>query len=260
MNSVRSADRALAIFEAFEEAGRQLRLREIAAACNMPLSTCHGLVQTLLARGYLYSIGQSKELYPNRRLLTLAQNIVARDPLLERISFELEKLRDRCGETVLLGKRQGDQVVYLLALEGNSSLRFTARPGDFRPLHASAIGKALLAEQPESELRDWLKRHPLKRITERTITDPGALLADLKRGRNRGYFVARGENLQSLAAIAVPLHCHTEPLAILIAGPDHRITPVYGKLGAMLQDAKKTLEEASGGSRAQVKSRKKMAA
>jgi DNA-binding IclR family transcriptional regulator len=242
MNAVRSADRALAIFEAFEEAGRQLQLREIAERCQMPVSTCHALVQTLLARGYLYTMGRRKELYPNRKLLRLAQNIVAHEPHVDRIAPELEKLRDACGETVVLGKRQGDVVTYLLALEGNSALRFSARAGDIRPLHAGAMGKVFLAEMAEEELRAWLKAHPLKRITARTIVDPSALVADLERARKRGYFVASGENLESLAAIAVPVHGHVETLSILIAGPDHRIEPAYRKLGALLLQLKAKLE------------------
>ncbi len=55
---------------------RQLTLREIANHCDLPVSSCHAVVQTLLQRGYLYTLGGRKELYPNRRLLSLAQAIV----------------------------------------------------------------------------------------------------------------------------------------------------------------------------------------
>lgn len=245
MNS-RSAARAFTLLEAFESAGRQLTLRELAERCKMPMSTCHVLVQTLMSLGYLYSIGRRKELYPNRRLLTLAQNIASNDPYLDRIGAELEKLRDQCGETVLLGKRQGNDVVYLLAVDGPSPLRYMGKTGDFRPLHATAMGKVFLAEMPEKELRAWLKANPVKKITPRTLTRPDELIKDLDLGRKRGYFVASGERLTGAAAIAVPLYCHVEPLSILIAGPDNRIEPRYKQLAAMLNKVRGALEGPGG--------------
>lgn len=243
----RSAARVFAILEAFEAAGKQLTLREIAERCRMPMSTCHVLVQTLVKLGYLYSIGRRKELYPNRRLLRLAQNIASNDPYLDRIGAELEKLRDACGETVLLGKRQGNDVVYLLAFDGPSPLRFMGKAGDFRPLHATAMGKVFLAEMEEKELRAWLKANPVKKITPRTLTRPDDLVRDLEKCRKQGYFVASGERLKGAAAIAVPLYCHEEPLSILIAGPDDRIEPRYRQLATLLNGDKRALEAAEGG-------------
>lgn len=89
----RSADRTLAILEAFEELRRPLTLRELGEYCDIPVSTCHALVHTLLARGYLYQTGRRKDLYPTRRLLSLASTIVAHDPFLERMAPMLEQLR-----------------------------------------------------------------------------------------------------------------------------------------------------------------------
>jgi IclR family acetate operon transcriptional repressor len=252
MNS-RSTARAFAVLEAFEAAGKQLNLRELAERCGMPISTCHSLVQTLIKLGYLNSIGRRKELYPNRRLLDLARNIASKDPFLDRIGAELEKLRDECAETVILGKRQGDEVVYLLALDGPSPLRYAAKAGDFRPLHATAMGKVFLAELPEDELRQWLKAHPVKKITQRTLTNPDDLINDLEQGRKRGFFIASGERLVGGAAIAVPLYCHGESLSILIAGPDDRMTPRYKELSLMVNKVKRTLEAADGGSPASTK-------
>src|SRR6187551_3250855 len=96
----RSADRTLAILEAFEERRRSLTLRELAECCDIPVSTCHSLVHTLLNRSYLYQTSRRKDLYPTRRILDLAANIVAHDPYLERMSPYLERLRTETQETV----------------------------------------------------------------------------------------------------------------------------------------------------------------
>ena len=142
--TVRTAVRTLGIFEAFEAEHRPMPLSRLAEQVGIPVSTCHGLIGTLMNRGYLYSVAHTREFYPTRRLLDIAETIVAHDPFLERIRAPLTQLRDRTGETVIVGKRQGDQVLYLDVIEGLHTVRYTARPGEYKPLHSSSIGKALL--------------------------------------------------------------------------------------------------------------------
>jgi DNA-binding IclR family transcriptional regulator len=240
--SVRSADRTLAIFETFALLGRQLQLRELAELCEMPASTCHGLVQTLLNRGYLYTLGQRKELYPSRRLLTLGRAIEAGDPFLSRVAGVLEALRDDCGETVTVGKRQADRVLYLYALDGPRAIRYAAQAGDLRALHSTALGKALLSSIDSSSLRQWLKGRELQAVTSRTITSPARLMREIAQGRERGFFVARGEQAEDLTAVAVPVLRHDEVLGLSLAGPASRIDPLAERLGAHLLRVKRELE------------------
>ncbi|HMN82437.1 MAG TPA: IclR family transcriptional regulator [Burkholderiaceae bacterium] len=242
--SVRSADRALAIFELFAEARTELGLREIAARCEMPVSTCHALVTTLQRRGYLYTTGRRRELYPTRRLLTVAETVARSDPYLERMAPVLEALRDECGETVLVSKREGDVALYLHVLESKVAIRYTAHPGDFRALHSTALGKALLSTLEPAEFDRWLARNPLVSLTPHTITDPARLKQEVIEGRARGYFVGRGENLVDLTAIAVVLPTRYEALAVLIAGPTHRMEPVFDLQVERLLKAHAALERA----------------
>ena len=57
------------------------------------------------------------------------------------------------------------------------------------------------------------------------ITTQRQLIAVLKEGAERGYFVTRGENVSDVTAIAVPLHVNNELLGLAIAGPSHRMEP-----------------------------------
>jgi DNA-binding IclR family transcriptional regulator len=104
---------------------------------------------------------------------------VAHDPLAERLAPVLADLRDATGETVIFGKRVEDRAVYLDVLEGPHTVRYAARIGDFKPLHSSAVGKALLG------------RLELARVTPATITRRRALAAGLAAGRARGWYVKR---------------------------------------------------------------------
>lgn len=239
---VRSADRTLAIFEAFEAAAAQLQLGDIAATCEMPLSTCHALVQTLIKRGYLYSMGRRKELYPTVKLLRLAQNIAAHDPFLSRISDLLSELAEDSGETVTVGKRQGDSVLYINAIEGTHSIRYAARAGEYRPLYSTALGKALLSELPDTALDKWLGEQTFKKVTSHTVTSRSKLLAEIDEGRKRGYFISSGEQVDDLTSVAVAVHQQIEPLAISLTGPTHRMNPLLDGYGKRLLKAKRAIE------------------
>lgn len=221
--SVTAVDRVIDIFEAFKASRRPLSLTELALAAQMPKSTCHAIVATLIARGYLYTLSHPRALYPTQRMLDVAHDIVAADPFLEHLVPAMEQLRDQSTETVLLGKRQGEQVVYLQVLEGLHPIRYSARPGDLKPLHSSAIGKALLGAQKEDALRTWASGRDLPRMTETTIDRPDRLVADVLQSRKAGYFQTRGENVADVWAVAAFLQAGRETLELGVAGPRHRM-------------------------------------
>jgi len=221
--AVTAVKRALDILEAFQKVRKPLSLTDLAEVTGIPKSSCHAIVGTLTARGYLYSLARPRALYPTRRFFDIARDIVNSDPFVERIMPMLERLRDSSRETVILGKRQGDLVIYLQVVEGPHPIRYSANPGEFKPLHSSSIGKALLGSLKESELRAQLTDRALSAVTGTTITDPEALINDILESRRRGYFVTRGENVPDVWAVATSLSLNSETLAIAIAGPRHRM-------------------------------------
>src|SRR5882757_6509513 len=91
---VPAAVRTLRIFEVFERFGQPLTLSRLAEEIDVPISSCHNLVRTLIAQGYLFSLESQRAFYPTRRIWDLANAIVAHDPILQRILPTVEKLRD----------------------------------------------------------------------------------------------------------------------------------------------------------------------
>jgi IclR family acetate operon transcriptional repressor len=221
--NVTGIERILDIFEAFQAAQRPLSLTDLAEAARIPKSTCHAIVATLTSRGYLYSLTRPRSLYPTKRMYEVTRDILKNDPFVERATPLLERLRDITRETVILGKRQGDGVVYLHVIEGLHAIRYSAKTGDIKPLHSSSIGKALLGSLKEAELRQWFVDRPLPAITTTTITDPKALLEDVRKGRRQGYFQTHGENVSDVWAVATLLDVNKETFAIAVAGPRHRM-------------------------------------
>lgn len=240
----KGADRTLAIFEAFEELQRPLTLSEIAEHCGIPASTCHGLVRTLISRAYLYQTSRRKDIYPTRRIFDLAATIVAHDPIIERVAPVLEQLRQDTLETVIFGKRHRNQALYLEVIEGPQTIRYSSRPGEYKPLHSSSIGKAILASMSSEEFEAWLRDNSLRRITERTITNQEQLIESLENGRRLGYYHTCGESVPDVSAIAVPITIGGELLAICVAGPSHRMQgDTLREHVAHLLDAKRKLQE-----------------
>lgn len=241
----RSALRPFDLLEAFQAAGRPLSLSEMARLAHIPLSTCHSVVRALEQRGLLYFLS-AREAYPTRRLWDLAREINANDPIATRFAPILGSLRDATNETVILGARQDDRVLYLLVVESSQTIRYSSTAGAFKPLHSSAIGKALLGSMGGAELDGWLSTHALARVTDRTISVPQSLIADLETSRARGFFITRGENVADVMAIAAPLRVGNMTLGVAIAGPLNRVEQNTEAISEKLLACIKNLEQRNG--------------
>lgn len=222
-SSVKSALRTLTLFEAFTRHQHPLSLSELARELNIPISSCHALVGTLQSEGYLYSLGERRQFYPTRRLLEITNAIFQHDPALELLAPHLESLRDQSGETVILGRRQDLAVVYLDVIDGTQTIRYSAKAGDRKPLHSSAIGKAMLGQLNDDDVKATIMLMKRPQVTPNTLTDPERLFQDIKQARKLGCFVTRGENVADVWAIATAVHVASDILGIAIAGPMHRM-------------------------------------
>ncbi|GAC1327168.1 MAG: IclR family transcriptional regulator [Beijerinckiaceae bacterium] len=220
---VKTAARTLDLFETFAEMKGPLGLSEIARRLGWPVSSCFGLVRTLEARGFVYLVSSRRGFYPTRRMLEQVTQIAAHDPLHERASPILSSLRAQTRETVLLGKLQQQKVVYLEVFESEQSIRYTARVGDLKPLHSSAMGKALLASLPVPRRKALLGRTKLPAVTPNTITDPVRLMAHLEEGQARGWQMTRSENVGDVMAVARTVELGGETYGVAVAGPVHRM-------------------------------------
>jgi len=149
----------------------------------------------------------------------VASAIAASEPWLRRIMPRLEALRDQTQETAILGKEQGGRVIYLAVLEGPQNIRYTARPGDLKPLHSSSIGKTLLATMKPRVRADVLAKLPLDAMTDATITDHVRLAEEIERSAARGYSITRGENVADVMAVAMPVKFAGDTFGIAVAGP-----------------------------------------
>jgi DNA-binding IclR family transcriptional regulator len=242
MSDNTSPERLLAILEMFEREKRPLSSKELSDLCRIPASTCHNLVHILLKNNYIYQTGNRKDLYPTRKLYDMGAVLLEHDMILRRLLPAMDVLRETTRETIILGKRQRGHIVYLEVLDSPEVIRYSARPGDIKPL-SSCIGKTTLSVLKPDEIRALLEEFPLRELTDKTITDFDAVMADLELGRQRGFFTTHGENVADVTALAVPISLNNELFGLAVAGPSHRVYAHFDRISGALKDAQSGLAE-----------------
>lgn len=239
---VKSAIRTMELFAAFAEAKRPLSLAEVAEAMSAPKSSCHELIQTLVHLGYVLVIDGGKNYYPSRRLMDLGEQINRFNPIKERVENTLKRLRDVTGETIFIGRIQGQQAVYTEVFDGTHAIRFTARGGDLKELHVSSIGKALLASMEDEERDRLISKLELTSFNENTITEEAGLRKNLQACSAEGFFTSVGESLPDVMGVAVPVRIQGHLLAFGLAGPISRVEKNLPFYVQVLQEGREELQ------------------
>ena len=141
-----TAERVLDIFEAFARLQKPLTLSQISNAVGAPVSSCFSIVKTLEESGYLHCVSDRKEWYPTGRMAAHARAIEKGEPLLARFDPILSALRKETDETIILGQASstGTSILYLKVFESSQAIRYTSEIGAKKPIHSTAIGKAIL--------------------------------------------------------------------------------------------------------------------
>lgn len=202
--AVKSADRTVELLELLSRTGQPLTLSEIHRELAYPKSSLFVLLRTLVARGWVETDRRGTGYSIGVRALLVGTSYLDRDPVIRSATRVLEDLRGEVNETAHLARLDGADVVYLASRESAHHLRLTSRVGRRVPAHATALGKALLAELPDAHV-DALLPAVLERLTPDTVTGRDALFADLAAIRERGYAAERGQNTQGLGCFAAAL-------------------------------------------------------
>ncbi|MCW2724711.1 MAG: IclR-family transcriptional regulator [Frankiales bacterium] len=218
---VQSVDRALRLLEVLARSGGRLPVSELAARAELPLGTCHRLLQSLMSRGYIrqdpdrrYALGAA--LLPlgdaaSRLLASWAQPFLA-------------ELAEVSGETANLAVLEDDRVVYLGQAPGRHRMRMFTEVGRRVLPHSTAVGKVLLAWQDEVQVNRIVARFGLPAHTPQTLTDGAVFAAELAEVRRAGHAVDDEEEEEGVRCIAVPVGPGpTAVAAVSISAPASRL-------------------------------------
>ncbi|MBS0363542.1 MAG: IclR family transcriptional regulator [Proteobacteria bacterium] len=177
-------------------------LQDLATALGLPRSTAHRLAAALVERRYLKFIrGVGYSLGP--RLLELGY-VAGQQTSLQRVAREyLEALADATGDTVHLGVREGSRALYLDKIPGRRRVEIISRIGELQPLRSTGIGKALILDASESQLREYYQFE-----TSQGSSYNVRISTWLERMRNyarNGYAFDLEENEDQIRCVAAPI-------------------------------------------------------
>ena len=220
---VKSADRTLEVLEYLSAHGSG-GLVTMSKDLGIPKSSLHSLLRTLEHRGWAESDPTRSFYRLGLNALITGASYVEQDMVVSRTSEVLDDLADATGETVHLGRLEGGEVVYMAKRESKHPLRMFSAIGRRLPAHATALGKAMLAELPDERIRAILPE-TLAASTEYTITSSAALVDHLASVRQSGYAIDDQEATLGLRCFAVTLPFgHPSKDAISCSVPFARLT------------------------------------
>jgi len=202
---VKSARRAVELLEMVAQNHAWISLAELHSRTGFPRSSLHGLLRTLRDVGWIEADNAGTKFRLGVRALICGTAYLDRDPAIPYATEALERIREQTGFTAHYARLNGPEVVYLETRESRHSVHLVSRVGRTLPAHATALGKALLAELADDELAALLPA-ALPGLTDNTITELEKLRAELIVVRERGYATEREEGTPGVtcAAAVVP--------------------------------------------------------
>lgn len=240
---VASVARALALLDELCESEQGLGVNELARRIGVNASTASRLLATLETAGMVQREGQG----PYRlglTLVTLGDRVLARLDLQTLARPVLVDLMERTGETATLSLPGEHEAITVDSIPSRSSVVSMARLGRPSVLHATAVGKVMLAFGGGALPRD----RDLTALTDRTITDRNKLAAEVAAVREHGYGTVFGEREPDVNAIAAPVWGRAGTLAAILGlqGPAARLRDPTRVLAPLLEGVAALTRELGG--------------
>ncbi len=227
-SSIQSVERALCLLELLSSTNHALSASKIAEELNIKRTTVYGLLTTLIQHDYV--IAEGSEYRISGKLYNLSYKFPNRfrvTQIASKYMLELSQSYDLTAHLGIMDIR--NRVLLIKAAFPRTDV---AHSGTIFPLHATSIGKVLLAYQPQEKQEEILKELDLLPYTSKTIRDLDALNKELETIRSRGYGYDDGEYLENTFCVAVPILNERNQIiaALSVSGEPMSIQPVLTEI------------------------------
>ena len=228
--------RCFDLIDLLVEKDKGLTMSEIHRALRLPLSSVAAIIHTLQALGCLEKDHESSRYSLGRKLFSYSGRKNKELDIAGRCRGLLQQLVQESSLTGHIAVMRNGESIYIDRVPGPGLIQFSSYIGMRWPLHASAVGKVLLAFLPEEELTNMLKYLPLNRLTAHTTTVRQQLEKQLRHFRRIGYGWEVNEGELGVACVAAPILGDGDltMAAVSVTGTTHQITddriPSLGKL------------------------------
>lgn len=247
--TVLALDRGLVMMQALAREG-YMSLTELSLKVGVPTSTVHRILITLEKRGFAELSEDTNEWSVGIESFRVGNSYLERTNLIENSRKAMRNLMETTGETANLAISDDGAVVFISQVESHNPIRAFFRPGTRGNMHASGIGKALLANMLRRDVEKILHSNGCPEYTEKTLTSPAELFRDLETTRERGWAFDDEERYVGMRCIASCIYnSYGEAVAgISVSGPTVRFSDhMLQVIGAQVKDAAQQVTALIGG-------------
>lgn len=222
---IQSLDRAIDVLECIALGGG-LTLSEISDTLGQSPSTIYRILTTFAARDILEMNSTSQEWFIGAGSFRTGSAFLQRTGIVERARPMMRKLMAQTGETANLAIENEKSVLFLSQVETHENIRAFFPPGTMSPMHASGIGKVLLAYGDETQKAAYFETENLETFTENTISSKQDLQVELELIKSQGYAFDDEEKNKGMRCVAAPIfNIYGEVVAgISVSGPTARLS------------------------------------
>lgn len=201
------------------------RLYQIVEHTNLTNSTASKILNTLELIGYVQRDPENQEFSLGPALTRFAQRSIEQMDIKSISLPHLQKLQETTTETVHLGIMDQNRVVYIEKLVSKNPVNLSSQIGKSIPLYCSAMGKAMLADQTDEEIEEYLAENELIPKTPQTITSKSDLINEIKRIRNLGYAFDDAEHEKDVFCVGASIRLKGKNFgAFSVSVPKYRLT------------------------------------
>jgi PcaR/PcaU/PobR family beta-ketoadipate pathway transcriptional regulator len=201
---IEALHRGLSVLEVFSQNSSALSLAEISAKVELDKSTVFRFVYTLEQLGYLERDKDTKQYRPGLEVLKLGFTALNSLDIVQLARPYLEALQQEMNESVNMAIRDGANIVYIARFTPAQIVNINLQVGSRLPVHCTSMGKALLVDLSQNDLRELLGPGPYEAFTPNTITTLDDLVADVAQVRERDFAISDEEltiGVRSAAAL-----------------------------------------------------------
>lgn len=244
--AIRVLDKALDVIEAIKNKDGGIGLSGLAREAKLPKATVYRIAATLESRGYL-DRREDGAYRLATKLFDLRRDGSFEQALSRAAERPMQRLVDWCAETVSLGILDGGEVVVINTRESPRAVRLSSKVGNRRHLHATALGKILLAGLSDEEALRLVQMKGLPCFTVKTLVSQVALFKEIRLIRRQGYALDDEENEVGGRCVATPIVGSNDHwvAALSISGPAFRMELALARsFVPRLKEACKSVSEA----------------
>ncbi len=203
--AVKSATRVLDLFESLGRWDAEKTHVEIAIELGIPKSSLTQLLKTLVHRGYLSYVPESKGYELGPAIANLAKRVNDGTDLMSASRTVLPWVTSETQESCALNVLKGTLTEVKACVMGPNRLMYHMHLGDTAPLYATSGGKAILANLPVEMRKEYMAQVKFEQFTPNTITSVKRLEKDLAKARSTGYAFVTEEYTRGIIGVALPI-------------------------------------------------------